>query len=209
VQYLLSKIGDSLQFRFYNKEKTATADYYCSHPALHNFLFVNVPKCASQTVHAWSMQMATRDGAIKEPYRFTILREPYGRLKSTFAYAIGAKYQYKFTVEDIGDWFFGKNLPEELTPNHADLFVHFVPQTVFIDNAPIAIDHWYSTGDMRQLRRTLSHISRCNVGWQEENRSRYTQEFIISYNNWFTKNQDAIDDYLAEDRKLYTTHCSS
>jgi hypothetical protein len=208
VEYLLSKVGDSLQFRFYNKEKTATADYYCSHPTLHNFLFVNVPKCASQTVHAWSMQMAT-GGEIKEPYRFTILREPYGRLKSTFAYAVGAKYQYKFSVEEIGDWFFGKNLPEELTPNHVDLFVHFVPQTVFVENAPIEIDHWYSTGDMRQLRRKLSSVSGINIQWIQENTSRYTEDFTIKYNKWFTENKTWIDDHLAKDLELYSMHVAS
>jgi hypothetical protein len=209
VQYLLSKLGDNLQFKFYNKDQTATAKYHCSKPRLDNFLFVNIPKCATQTIAAWAAQMATRDGSIEVPYRFTILREPYGRLKSAFAYGVGAKYQYKFTVEDIGDWFFGKNLPEQLTPNHADLFVHFVPQTVFIDNAPIAIDHWHSTGDMRQLRRTLSYISRCNVGWQEENRSRYTEDFTIKYNTWFSENKEQIDNYLSQDIELYTTHISS
>ena len=209
MQYLLSKIGDSLQFRFYNKEQTATAKYHCSHPMLENFLFVNVPKCATQTIRAWSAQMATRDGAIEEPYSFTILREPYGRLKSAFAYGTGAKYQYKFTVEDIGDWFFGKNLPEELTPNHVDLFVHFVPQKVFIDNSPIAIDHWYSTGDMRQLRRKLSSISGINIQWMQENTSRYTEDFTIKYNKWFSENKEQIDDYLSQDMELYTTHISS
>lgn len=203
MQYLLSKIGDSLQFRFYNKEQTATARYHCSRPTVDNLLFVNVPKCATQTILAWSAQMATRDGIIKDPYKFTILREPYGRLKSAFAYGVGAKYQYKFTVEDIGNWFFGKNLPHELTPNHVDLFVHFVPQKVFIDNSPIAIEHWYSTGDMRQLRRKLSSVSGINIQWMQENTSRYTEDFTIKYNKWFSENKEQIDNYLSQDCDLF------
>lgn len=203
MRYLLSKLGDSLQFKFYNKDQTATAKYHCSKPRVDNLLFVNIPKCATQTIAAWAAQMATRDGKIEVPYRFTILREPYGRLKSAFAYGVGAKYQYKFTVEDIGDWFFGKNLPEELSPNQVDLLVHFVPQHIFIDNSPITIDNWFSTGDMRQLRFTLSHISGCNIGWQEENRSRYTEDFTIKYNKWFKNNHQYIDNYLRADCELY------
>ncbi len=203
MRYLLSKLGDSLQFKFYEKDQTATAKYHCSRPRLDNLLFVNIPKCASQTVAAWAAQMATRDGKIDVPYRFTILREPYGRLKSAFAYGTGAKYQYKFTVEDIGNWFLGNNLPDELSPNQVDLLVHFVPQHIFIDNSPITIDNWFSTGDMRQLRQILSKLSGIDIKWMQENTSRYTQEFTIKYNQWFASNENYIHSYLQKDLQLY------
>ena len=200
---MLSKLGDNLQFKFYNKDQTATAKYHCSKPRLDNFLFVNIPKCATQTIAAWAAQMATRDGSIEVPYRFTILREPYGRLKSAFAYGVGAKYQYKFTVEDIGNWFFGKQLPDKFTPNQVDLLVHFVPQYEFIANAPIPIDHWFSTGDMRLLRQKLSALSGIDIKWMQENTSRYSTQFTIEYNDWFSKNKTYIENYLKADCELY------
>lgn len=201
--YSFKKVGDSLQFSFHNRAETSTADYYCSRPLLDNFLFVNVPKCATQTIHAWAMQLATRDGFIAEPFRFTVLREPYGRLKSTFAYGIGAKYYFKFNIEEIGDWFLGKNLPDDLTPNHCDLLTHFVPQKTYVDNSPIPIDHWYHTGTTRELRQDLSHISGKFINWELLNVSRYTREFTVAYNEWFTENEDYIVDYLQEDCDLY------
>jgi hypothetical protein len=203
VQYLLSKLGDSLQFKFYVKDQTATAKYHCSRPRVDNLLFVNVPKCATQTIAAWAAQMATRDGRFEVPYRFTILREPYGRLKSAFAYGVSAKYQYKFTVEDIGNWFIGKQLPDKFTPNQVDLLVHFVPQHEFIKNAPIKIDHWFSTGDMRLLRHKLSALSGIDIKWMQENTSRYSTKFTIEYNKWFEENKAYIDNYLAADCELY------
>ena len=203
MQYLLSKLGDNLQFKFYDKNQTSTAKYHCSRPRVDNLLFVNIPKCATQTIAAWAAQMATRDGKIEVPYKFTILREPYGRLKSAFAYGVGAKYQYKFTVEDIGNWFLGNNLPDELSPNQLDLLVHFVPQHEFIANSPITIDNWFSTGDMRQLRQILSKLSGIDIKWMQENTSRYTQEFTIKYNQWFASNENYIHSYLQKDLQLY------
>ena len=203
MQYLLSKLGDSLQFKFYNKDQTATAKYHCSKPRVDNLLFVNIPKCATQTIAAWAAQMATRDGKIEVPYRFTILREPYGRLKSAFAYGVGAKYQYKFTVEDIGNWFLGKQLPDKFSPNQVDLLVHFVPQHEFIANAPIKIDHYCSTGDMRQLRHILSALSGIDIKWMQENTSRYSTQFTIEYNKWFSSNEKYIHSYLQKDLILY------
>jgi len=203
VRYLLSKLGDSLQFKFYDKDQTATAKYHCSKPRVHNFLFVNIPKCATQTIAAWAAQMATRDGKIEVPYKFTILREPYGRLKSAFAYGVSAKYQYKFTVEDIGNWFIGEELPLEFTPNQLDLLVHFVPQHEFVANAPIEIEHYFSTGDMRQLRHILSALSGIDIKWMQENTSRYSTQFTIEYNKWFSSNEKYIHSYLQKDLILY------
>ena len=203
MQYCTTKSKNNLRFSFFDLSQTAKADYYCNTPTVDNFLFVNVPKCATQTVHAWSMQMATRDGVIDQPFSFTVLREPYGRLKSTFAYGVGAKYQYKFTVKDIGNWFMGKELPVSLTPNQTDLLTHFVPQHVFIDNAPIEIEHWYHTGQTRQLRRDLSHRSGINIVWMQENSSRYSTKFTIEYNKWFEENKAYIDNYLSADCELY------
>jgi len=48
------------------------------------------------------LYIKTRDGYIDKPFRFTILRDPYGRLKSTFAYGIGQRFAYLETVESIG-----------------------------------------------------------------------------------------------------------
>ena len=203
MKYLLSKVSDNLQFRFFDRFQTATAKYHCSKPTVDNFLFVNIPKCATQTIAAWAAQMATRDGKIDFPYTFTILREPYGRLKSAFAYGTSAKYQYKFTVEDIGNWFLGKQLPKEFTPNQVDLLVHFVPQHVFIKNAPINIDNWFSTGDMRQLRHILSALSGIDIKWMQENTSRYSTQFNIEYNKWFSSNEQYIHSYLQKDLTLY------
>jgi len=203
VKYLLSKVSDNLQFRFFDRFQTATAKYHCSKPRVDNLLFVNIPKCATQTIAAWAAQMATRDGKIEVPYKFTILREPYGRLKSAFAYGVSAKYQYKFTVEDIGNWFIGEELPLEFTPNQLDLLVHFVPQHEFVANAPIEIEHYFSTGDMRQLRHILSALSGIDIKWMQENTSRYSTQFNIEYNKWFSSNEQYIHSYLQKDLTLY------
>lgn len=179
-----------------------THTYYASDPAVENLYFVDIPKCASQTVRAWAAQMAVKDADIKEPFRFCILREPWGRLKSTFAYGCGARYSYNFTIDMIGEWYLG-NPPSNPTHQQADLLVHFGTQRSFVDNAPCAIDHWYHTGQTRELRRHLSEISGCHVGWQEENRSNYTQEFIVNYNDWFSANESQLDTLLADDLELY------
>jgi len=182
--------------------------YYASEPVVDNFYFVNIPKCASQTVHAWAAQMSTKDAKIKDPFRFCILREPWGRLKSTFAYGCGAKYSYNFTIDMIGEWYLG-DPPAKPTDQQADLLVHFGTQRSFVDAAPCAIDNWYHTGTMRELRSDLSAISGCHVGWQEENRSNYTQEFTVAYNQWFTANESQLDDLLADDLELYRSHSFS
>ena len=182
-----------------------THTYYASEPVVDNFYFVNIPKCASQTVRAWAAQMATKDANIKEPFRFCILREPWGRLKSTFAYGCGARYSYNFTIDMIGEWYLG-NPPKHPTFQQADLLVHFGTQRSFVDGAPCAIDHWYHTGMMRELRKDLSTISGCTVGWQEENRSNYTQDFTVDYNRWFSANESALEAKLADDIELYSSH---
>ncbi len=47
-----------------------THTYYASEPVVDNFYFVNIPKCASQTVRAWAAQMATKDADIKNHLGF-------------------------------------------------------------------------------------------------------------------------------------------
>ena len=83
--------------------------------------------------------------------------------------------------------------------------MHFGTQRSFVDGAPCAIDHWYHTGMLRELRKDLSTISGCTVGWQEENRSNYTQEFTVDYNTWFSANESALEAKLADDIELYTS----
>jgi hypothetical protein len=182
-----------------------THTYYASEPVVDNFYFVNIPKCASQTVRAWAAQMATKDAVIEEPFRFCILREPWGRLKSTFAYGCGARYSYNFTIDMIGEWYLG-NPPKNPNFQQADLLVHFGTQRSFVDGAPCAIDHWYHTGMMRELRKDLCAISGCTVGWQEENRSNYTQDFTVAYNAWFSANETKLDKLLEADLELYSSH---
>ena len=87
--------------------------------------------------------------------------------------------------------------------------VHFGTQRSFVDGAPCAIDHWYHTGQMRQLRSDLSRVSGCHIGWQGENRSMYTEEFTIQYNKWFSKNETRLYELLEDDFDLYGTYCSS
>ena len=105
----------------------------------------------------------------------------------------------------IGDWYLG-NPPKNPTHQQADLLVHFGTQQSFVNNAPCAVDHWYHTGMMRELRSDLSAISGCHVGWQEENRSNYTQDFTVDYNRWFSANESALEAKLADDIKLYSSH---
>ena len=106
-----------------------THTYYASDPVVDNFYFVNIPKCASQTVRAWAAQMSTKNALIKQNrLEFCILREPWGRLKSTFAYGCGARYSYNFTIDMIGEWYLGNPLSKNPTFQQADLLVHFGTQ---------------------------------------------------------------------------------
>ena len=179
--------------------------FYCwpHYPNLENFYFVNIPKNCTSTVRNWAMLIKTNDGNLNDPFRFTILRDPYGRLKSTFAYGLGQRYAYLETVESIG-----KKL---LLSQHlqGDLLTHFIPQHVFIDHSPVEIDCYYHTGQMRELRRELSNRSGLQLNWIQENTSRYTIEFTEQYNKWFTTNKTWIDDYLAKDLELYSIHIAS
>ena len=179
--------------------------FYCwpHYPNLENFYFVNIPKNCTSTVRNWAMLIKTNDGNLNDPFRFTILRDPYGRLKSTFAYGLGQRYAYLETVESIG-----KKL---LLSQHlqGDLLTHFIPQHVFIDHSPVEIDYYYHTGQMRELRRELSNRSGLQLNWIQENTSRYTIEFTEQYNKWFSTNKTWIDDYLAKDLELYSIHIAS
>jgi len=81
--------------------------------------------------------------------------------------------------------------------------VHFVPQHEFVANAPIEIEHYFSTGDMRQLRHILSALSGIDIKWMQENTSRYSTQFNIEYNKWFSSNEQYIHSYLQKDLTLY------
>ena len=81
-------------------------DYYCwpAFPKVENFYFVNIPKNVSTTVLYWAQKIKTQEQTyrIQDPFRFTILRDPYGRLKSAFAYGVGQRFYYTHTVDSIG-----------------------------------------------------------------------------------------------------------
>jgi hypothetical protein len=62
---------------------------------------------------------------------------------------------------------------------------------------------------MRELRKDLCAISGCTVGWQEENRSNYTQDFTVDYNKWFSANETKLDQLLEADIELYSSHSFS
>ena len=179
--------------------------YYCwpDFPGVENFYFINIPKNCTTTVRNWALYIKTRNGDIDKPFRFTILRDPYGRLKSTFAYGIGQRFAYLETVESIGKKLLAaKDLDSEL-------LIHFMPQHVFLEHAPVKPDHYYHTGQMRKLRDDLSSRSGLELKWIQENRSRYTVDFTVQYNKWFTENQTWIDDYLGKDVELYSQHIAS
>ena len=179
--------------------------YYCwpDYPGVENFYFVNIPKNCSTTVRNWAAWIGTRNGKLTQPFRFTILRDPYGRLKSTFAYGLSQRYSYLETVESIGNKLLGAS---ELS---GDLLTHFIPQHVFLEHAPVCPDHYYHSGQMRELRQELSERSGIDLIWIHENRSRYSAEFTEQYNTWLVKNQTWIDDYLGRDVELYAQHIVS
>jgi len=181
-------------------------DYYCwpKYPRVENFYFVNIPKNVSTTVLYWAQKIKTQEQTyrIQDPFRFTILRDPYGRLKSAFAYGVGQRFYYEHTVDSIGALLLEQNPVQR----HEGLLTHFVPQHVFIKRAPVKVDHYYHTGQIRELHQYLSTISRVELPWLTENRSGYTDQFTEQYNAWFVKNTTWIDDFLAKDLKLYKTH---
>ena len=168
---------------------------------MENFYFVNIPKNVSTTVLHWAQKIKTQEQSyrIQDPFKFTILRDPYGRLKSAFAYGLGQRFYYEHTVDSIGALL----LEQNPVKRHESLLTHFVPQHVFIKRAPVKVDHYYHTGQMRELHQHLSTIGRVELPWLHENRTKYTDEFTEQYNAWFTKNQTWIDDFLAKDIKLY------
>tara|TARA_R110002153_G_scaffold108219_1_gene248586 strand:- start:8738 stop:9364 length:627 start_codon:yes stop_codon:yes gene_type:complete len=178
-------------------------DYYCwpKYPRVENFYFVNIPKNVSTTVLYWAQKIKTQEQTyrIQDPFRFTILRDPYGRLKSAFAYGVGQRFYYEHTVDSIGALLLEQNPVQR----HEGLLTHFVPQHVFIKRAPVKVDHYYHTGQIRELHQYLSTISRVELPWLTENRSGYTDQFTEQYNAWFVKNTTWIDDYLAKDFILY------
>jgi hypothetical protein len=178
-------------------------DYYCwpKYPRVENFYFVNIPKNVSTTVLSWAQKIKTQEQTyrIQDPFRFTILRDPYGRLKSAFAYGVGQRFYYEHTVDSIGALLLEQNPVQR----HEGLLTHFVPQHVFIKRAPVKVDHYYHTGHIRELHQHLSTISRVELPWLTENRSGYTDQFTEQYNAWFVKNTTWIDDFLAKDNSLY------
>ena len=178
-------------------------DYYCwpKYPRVENFYFVNIPKNVSTTVLYWAQKIKTQEQTyrIQDPFRFTILRDPYGRLKSAFAYGVGQRFYYEHTVDSIGALLLEQNPVQR----HEGLLTHFVPQHVFIKRAPVKVDHYYHTGQIRELHQYLSTISRVELPWLTENRSGYTDQFTEQYNAWFVKNTTWIDDFLAKDISLY------
>ena len=178
-------------------------DYYCwpEYPRVENFYFVNIPKNVSTTVLHWARKIKTQEQSyrIQDPFKFTVLRDPYGRLKSAFAYGLGQRFHYEHTVDSIGELLIKQNPVKR----HEELLTHFVPQHVFIKRAPVKVDHYYHTGQMRDLHRHLSTTSRVDLPWIHENRTKYTDEFTEQYNAWFTKNEAWIHNYLAKDVKLY------
>ncbi len=178
-------------------------DYYCwpKYPRVENFYFVNIPKNVSTTVLYWAQKIKTQEQTyrIQDPFRFTILRDPYGRLKSAFAYGVGQRFYYEHTVDSIGALLLEQNPVQR----HEGLLTHFVPQHVFIKRAPVKVDHYYHTVQLSELHQYLSTISSYELPWLTENRSGYTDQFTEQYNAWFVKNTTWIDDYLAKDFILY------
>ena len=176
-------------------------EYYCwpEYPSVENFYFVNIPKNCTTTVLNWASYIKTRDGYLDKPFRFTILREPYGRLKSTFAYGLGQRYAYRETVESIGKKLISSQQLE------GDLLTHFIPQHVYLEHSPVKIDHYYHTGQMRELRKDLSSRSGLQIKWLQENRSRYSPQFKAQYHEWFIENKMWIDDFLDKDLELFYT----
>jgi hypothetical protein len=198
-----------IDFTFWHYKPVSSHLYYCwpNYPQLERFYFVNIPKNASSTIRAWALKIKHTNGVLRNSTSsFTVLRDPYGRLKSAFAFALGPRYQYNMKFVDIANLFMGINLPESLTENQMHILPHFVPQHVFVENAPVFIEKYYSTGQIRELRHVLSELSGVSLPYVEENRSRYTQEFQIQYDNWFVANEDYIHNYLAKDVELYRKH---
>lgn len=204
MEHKLIQIKNKFWQRLFLKNKfwqPAVIDYYCwpAYPRVENFYFVNIPKNVTTTVLSWAQKIKTQDGHIQDPFRFTILRDPYGRLKSAFAYGIGQRFYYEHTVESIGTLLLAQNPVKR----HEGLLTHFVPQHVFIKHAPVKIDHYYHTGQIRELHQHLCTISGVELPWLQENRTKYTDQFTEQYNAWFVKNTTWIDDFLGKDLKLY------
>lgn len=209
MKYSVTQIDENkIDFTFFDQHPfgTTTHEFYCwpAFPYVSNLYFVNIPKNATSTVRAWGLEMSKHGAKISNPESFTILRDPYGRLKSAFAYGTSRMFQNQYTVADIGKWL-TQGGPEKVSAEHAQLFMHFVPQEVFLRYSPCHIERYYHTGETRELRHRLIDISGVKLNWRTENKSLYTEQFTNEYNAWFGANREWIDVWLAGDILLYKT----
>ena len=192
------------QINFYFEGSGAGSHiYYCppNWPAQQNLYYWSIPKNASTLIRKlFKLNPKNFDSTLS----FTILREPWSRLKSAFVMGIGEKYKCQYTMQQISDW-----LIKDTNGCNADLMVHFIQQSKYLEYRPykhVPIDHWFIMEDMPSLACFLGKI--WNRPWKEfevVGDSYYPEHFDEIYDTWLDNNKNWAEDWLAYDIELYTS----
>ena len=156
-----------------------------------NIFFCNIPKCASTSIKNYII--ATDNLDYKDPFYFTVIRDPKERLKSAL-WMMNAG-QVTFTLNEFVD---------DMKNNEVNdsVFMHTAPQTEFINNSPLA-GHF----DLKIYR--IDQIDEIfNVKMPQENASSHSdsyKQFTQMFNEQYDLYASYLEDYYADDIMLWNS----
>jgi len=199
VNYWVENAGHSLNFYFGKRKNFAKhrfnigQDYNIS----SHFKFCNIPKNASTFVRDIVMPHHSN---LHEDFCFTILRNPWERFMSAFAYGVKGgwnSYNFGHTIDQIG------NALQNNKNVNADLLLHFIPQHEFLRHFPHRIQHWFNQKDLSKFIEVCGSKLNIRIANDQINQTNYTSEFLDRYNNWLFHNKDWVNEFLLKDILIY------
>lgn len=154
--------------------------------------FINIPKNASSSVNEM-LQVVSIQKNIK-PFWFTIIRDPYQRLISTFRF-LSTIYNFELLSDSL------KKFPMDQSNTFFGQFCHFAPQSLFIDffeKQNLGINY-YHINNLKNLSQDVLELTGINYEINHINQSKKNSQLDYTIFSWMEKNKQFVDEFLRED----------
>ena len=142
----------------------------------NNLKFINIPKCASTAVAEQKPELGKK---------FTVIRQPYDRLRSCFKHVIEFE---NISMAHASAYLIGsKTIQNNPTAN---AMMHFIPASFFIQCSRVFCNKPFTVYKLESLQ----------FGRANENPVTRHDDMI---SRWIDDNQEFIQNFYAEDIELY------
>ena len=154
--------------------------------------FINIPKNASSSVNEM-LKIVSINLNVK-PFWFTVIRDPYERLISTFRF-LSKIYNFELLSNSL------KKFPMDQSNEFFGQFCHFAPQSIFVnffEKQHLDINY-YNINNLKNLSEDVFKLTGVNYEITHINQSNKNSQLDNKILSWIEKNKQFVDEFLETD----------